>query len=85
VKTIRTVLLPVLFLLMFQGGHLSWQSSLGLDILVGFNGLFRAGRWTPLRVTVMNIGRAIQGRLQIAVTRYDPFQLQTSGQSVERR
>ena len=39
-----------------------------LDTVVGFQGKFKPGHWTPLHITVENKGTAIQGMLQIDVS-----------------
>jgi hypothetical protein len=80
-----TFTLPVLFLLLLQTGRLSCQAGPNLDVLVGFNGLFKPGCWTPLRITVENAGSPIQGRLQVEIGQYDPLQGQGENQSGGKR
>lgn len=44
-----------------------------VDAVVGFNGSFKAGRWTPVRITAQNLGDDILGTLELSVQRGDRF------------
>lgn len=42
-----------------------------VDAVVGFNGLTKAGRWTPVRIQMQNLGAGIRGTLAVSVDRSD--------------
>ena len=42
-----------------------------IEAVVGFNGLTKAGRWTPIRILMQNLGSTIQGTLVVSVDRSD--------------
>ncbi|MEE8441095.1 MAG: hypothetical protein V3S41_05180 [Spirochaetia bacterium] len=44
-----------------------------VDTRIGFNGLFKPGRWTPIEITLQNLGPDIDGTLLIELTRRDRF------------
>jgi len=44
-----------------------------VNTLVGFSGAFRAGAWTPIHVTVQNLGEAVRGELELEIGRGDRF------------
>ena len=48
-------------------------SGLSLDVLVGFNGRFKEGHWTPLLITLSNRGPRVDGRLRVELTRGDAY------------
>jgi hypothetical protein len=43
------------------------QSALSCDATIGWSGLLREGRWSPIIVSVENLGPAIEGRLSVEV------------------
>lgn len=45
------------------------QYALDVDAVVGFSGVFRAGSWTPVHLTVQNLGNDVDGELQIEIVR----------------
>jgi len=47
------------------------QSVFSVDAALGYNGLFRRGAWTPLQVTVENLGATFQGEIRVAVESLD--------------
>lgn len=49
------------------------QHALSVDVIIGFSGVFRAGTWTPIHVTVQNLGEAVDGTLAVEVERGDRF------------
>lgn len=49
------------------------QYSLDVHTIVGFSGVFRAGTWTPIHVTVQNLGEPVRGTLEIEVERGDRY------------
>jgi len=49
------------------------QYALEVNTLVGFGGVFRAGSWTPIHVTVQNLGEAIRGEIEVEISRGDRF------------
>lgn len=49
------------------------QYELSVDAVIGFGGVFRAGSWTPVHVTVQNLGRDVRGTLTLEVERGDRF------------
>jgi hypothetical protein len=58
----------VIILLFFGLSHLAVigaSPGIEVDVLVGFNGLFKPGRWTPVTVSVDNSGTGIRGELLI--------------------
>ena len=46
---------------------------MAINAVVGFNDIFRPGRWTPLSVTVTNHGDGISGELAVQITGGDPL------------
>ena len=44
-----------------------------VDTRIGFNGLFKPGRWTPIALTLQNLGPDIHGTLLVELTRRDRF------------
>lgn len=48
-------------------------SPLSVDVLVGFNGRFKAGHWTPVQIIVDNRGPRIEGVLRLEVVRGDAY------------
>ncbi|MBU8913566.1 MAG: hypothetical protein KOO61_06035, partial [Spirochaetales bacterium] len=44
-----------------------------VDTRIGFNGLFKPGRWTPITLTLQNLGPDIHGTLLVELTRRDRF------------
>jgi hypothetical protein len=42
-----------------------------IDTRIGFNGLFKPGRWTPIELTLQNLGPDIRGTLVVELTRRD--------------
>lgn len=49
------------------------QYALDVDAIVGFSGVFRAGSWTPVHVTISNLGQDVDGELRIDIERGDRF------------
>ncbi|MCK4516702.1 MAG: hypothetical protein KAU31_15685, partial [Spirochaetaceae bacterium] len=44
-----------------------------VDTRIGFNGLFKPGRWTPIELTLQNLGPDIHGTLLVELTHRDRF------------
>lgn len=45
------------------------QYALDVDAVVGFSGVFRAGSWTPVHLTVQNLGDDVDGELHLEIVR----------------
>lgn len=45
------------------------QYALDVNAVVGFGGVFRAGSWTPVHLTVQNLGDDVDGELHLEVAR----------------
>lgn len=45
------------------------QHALHVEATIGFGGLFRAGSWTPVSVTVTNLGEDVSGLLSLQIER----------------
>jgi len=43
-------------------------AAFSMDAVVGFNGSFQLGKWSPLSVVVENRGRPVRGKLEVIVT-----------------
>ena len=67
--TAQFYLFLLILLFVLPSVDLTANSDIQLDILIGFNGIFKPGHWTPLVVTVENIGKSIRGLLQLDVSR----------------
>ncbi len=63
---------------------LGGRSQLDLQASVGFSGVYRLGRWTPVVVSVANRGRDLVGELDVVVTGGDELQ-GTVERTVHRR
>lgn len=44
-----------------------------VDTRIGFNGIFKPGRWTPVELTLQNLGPRIRGTLVVELTIRDRF------------
>ncbi len=56
-----------ILLFLFAGSALFAAADLQIDVLVGFNGRFKPGHWTPVQVALSNRGSEIEGKIQIDV------------------
>ncbi len=63
----------LVFLLTASLFTLQAQYALEVNTLVGFSGVFRAGKWTPIHVTVQNLGEPVRGELELEFSRGDRF------------
>ncbi|MFW5741686.1 MAG: hypothetical protein ACOCW3_02245 [Spirochaetota bacterium] len=45
------------------------QYALDVHVVVGFSGVFRAGSWTPVHLTVQNLGDDMDGELHLEIAR----------------
>lgn len=45
------------------------QYALDVNAVVGFSGVFRAGSWTPVHLTVQNLGEDVAGELHLEIAR----------------
>jgi hypothetical protein len=55
-------------LLLLSATQPIYAAGLSLDYVLGFNGRFQIGRWTPISIMLENKGRAIRGTLEVVVT-----------------
>jgi len=63
----RRVILSVLTLLCLPACRAPAQSLFSVDTALGYNGFFLRGEWTPLLVTVENLGATFLGEIRVAV------------------
>ncbi len=49
-----------------------------LDVLIGFNGLYRLNTWTPVQIIAENQGRRVVGKISVQVVRGSEFRGGTS-------
>ena len=56
-------------LLMIVSASVYGRYALDVDAMIGFQGFYRAGSWTPVRVTVTNLGQSITGDLSLETDR----------------
>ena len=69
----RRIATLLLLLLLISSFPLLAQHALDVRATVGFAGLFRAGTWTPVRLTLSNLGQAVRGTVSVEVERGDIF------------
>lgn len=62
-----------ILLLVLPSLALSAQYALDVEAIVGFSGVFRAGTWTPVHVTIQNLGQDVRGDLSLEIERGDRF------------
>jgi hypothetical protein len=73
-STVRIMTLPfVLFFAFFAGSDLWSLSDLTVDVLVGFNGRFKTGHWTPVHVVASNLRQQIEGTLELEIEHGDEY------------
>jgi len=73
-KEMRVRGLAILLMLVTAAwGIADEQFNVRLEANVGFGGLFKPGRWTPVELTVQNLGPGIFGTLRIQIDRRDRF------------
>ena len=63
----------ILILLVSIGLPVWSDYAIGVDTAIGIGGRFRADRWTPVRVTLQNLGQDISGEVEVSVVRGDRF------------
>ena len=67
-RVVSVVVLMVLPLLSLHA-----QYAIDVDTIVGFSGVFRAGTWTPVHLTLQNLGQGVRGSLEVEVERGERF------------
>lgn len=64
----------LLLALIFSAGIAAQEEHLvRIDSRVGFRGFFKPGHWTPVELTIQNLGRDIRGSLVVELDRRDRF------------
>ena len=70
-SVLRTAIVTVLILV--AATPLFSEYAIGVDTAIGIGGRFRADRWTPVRVTLENLGQDVSGEVEVSVVRGDRF------------
>ena len=62
---------PAILVLLLTTSLFAIEAQYALDVnaVVGFGGVFRAGSWTPVHLTVQNLGDDVDGELHLEVAR----------------